>query len=94
MSSVATASVTTTPSTVEVLERLLQVHRNADEQRLCEMDEARDESVKWKAEGDMYGWNFHEGKASGMTQASIIFFRVRREIEKYLKQLRPPTQGT
>ena len=58
----------------------------ADAQRLDEVYEAQTEAEKWKSEGDMYGWNFHQGKAGGMTQASIIFYRgIRRLKESVMK---------
>lgn len=60
--------------------------RTADNERLNGVDEADAEAEKWKAEGDMYGWNFHKGKAGGMTQASIIFYRVFRRLKAALKQ--------
>jgi hypothetical protein len=50
----------------------------ANAERLQETNNAHEEANRWKAEGDMYGWNFHEGRASGTTWASIIFYRVRR----------------
>lgn len=57
----------------------------ADEQRLEGVQDAHTEAEKWKAEGDMYGWNFHQGKAGGMTEASIIFYRVFRRLKVALK---------
>jgi hypothetical protein len=32
----------------------------------------------------MYGWNFHEGRAGGITWGSIIFYRVLRKLEAIL----------
>ncbi len=52
----------------------------ADEERFDGVQKAHDEAEKWKAEGDMYGWNFHQGKGGGMTAASIIFNRVYRRL--------------
>jgi hypothetical protein len=68
----------------EALEKSLAVWKEADEQRLKEHYEVEAEANKWKAEGDMYGWNFHMGRAGGMTQASIIFYRVLKSLEKAL----------
>lgn len=33
--------------------------------------EAEQEADKWKLQGDMYGWNFHKGRANGMTEVDI-----------------------
>ncbi|MDE2106927.1 MAG: hypothetical protein KGL39_57465, partial [Patescibacteria group bacterium] len=67
-----------------VIQQALELCKEADNERLSGQQEAHRESAKWKAEGDMYGWNFHEGKAGGMNEASIIFYRVRRFIEAAL----------
>lgn len=69
---------------VGVIQQALELCKEADNERLSGQEEAHRESAKWKAEGDMYGWNFHEGKAGGMNEASIIFYRVRRFIEAAL----------
>lgn len=57
-----------------------EVFKTSDAERLEGVYKARDEAEKWKSEGDMYGWNFHQGKAGGMTEASIIFYRVYRRL--------------
>lgn len=64
-----------------LLARALETFKLADKERLQAVHDANDEAEKWKSEGDMYGWNFHVGKAGGMTEASIIFYRVRRLLE-------------
>lgn len=71
-----------------ILEIALTAFKSADEQRLLETEQAHAEAARWKAEGDMYGWNFHEGRASGTIAASIIFHRVKRLIESRLAALR------
>ena len=58
--------------------------KQCEEERMLVMQKARDEAEKWKAEGDMYGWNFHQGMSSGMTHASIIFYRVYRLLKEYV----------
>lgn len=73
-----------------ILRGLLKTFNDADLERLKEVYERDEEADRWKSEGDMYGWNFHKGAASGCTSASIIFFRVKREIEKYLGLLSAP----
>lgn len=74
------------PATADTLvSSLLELYKAADEERLRETEEAHQEAAKWKAEGDMYGWNFHEGRAGGTTSASIIFYRIRRWLEAHKK---------
>jgi len=50
--------------------------KQCEEERMLVMQKARDEAEKWKAEGDMYGWNFHQGIASGTIAASFIYGRI------------------
>lgn len=71
-----------------LLGEMLDAFKAADDERLAEVEERHQEAAKWKGEGDMYGWNFHEGVAAGMTTASIIFNRVRRTIEAKAENLR------
>jgi len=63
------------------IKEAFELFRAADNERMDGVYAARDEAEKWKAEGDMYGWNFHQGKACGMTEASIIFYRVYRRLK-------------
>jgi len=73
------------------LDGLLALFNECDKERLEETNTAHDEAAYWKREEeDMYGWNFHEGKSSGVTHASIIFGRVRRRIEEIIKQAGMP----
>lgn len=74
----------------EILRGLLEDFKAIDAERLKETDEAHAEAAKWKAEGDMYGWNFHEGKAGGITIASIMFDRLRRKMEAAIKEAEQP----
>lgn len=60
---------------------LLAVFRAADDERHKETAKAYQEAEKWKSEGDMYGWNFHQGRSGGITWGSIVFFKVQRAIE-------------
>lgn len=71
------------------LQKALEVFKTCDEQRLQETDECRDEAEKWKSEGDMYGWNFHQGRSGGTIGASIIYERVRRMIREALATTTP-----
>lgn len=70
-----------------MLRGLLKLFDDADLERLNEVHERDNEAEKWKSENDMYGWNFHKGAAFGCTSASIIFFRVKREIKNHLDLL-------
>ena len=63
------------------IKEAFDLFRTADDERLDGVYKAQAEAEKWKAEGDMYGWNFHQGKAGGMTEASIIFYRVFRRLK-------------
>ena len=71
----------------EWLNELLAIYKEADAERLQETEAARMEAQKWEMEHDMYGWNFHEGRAAGITWGSIYFNRVRRWIEDKMKAL-------
>lgn len=57
----------------------------ADKERLKETHDSHAEAAKWQAEGDWYGYNFHEGKAAGTVQASLAYERVRRNLRAALK---------
>ena len=75
------------------LETALTKFNEADDERLQETEERYAEAVKWKVEGDMYGWNFHQGVAGGCTTTSIVFHRVKRCIESALAATAPtPTE--
>ena len=50
------------------------------------------ESNKWKSEGDMYGWNFHEGMRAGSTWTQLFYARIRRKLEE-LKKKRSENDG-
>jgi hypothetical protein len=63
-----------------VLTSLKDEFKAANEERLKETHDAHTEANRWKAEGDMYGWNFHEGRAGGTIGASHCFYRVYRKL--------------
>lgn len=69
----------------EAIQEAFDLFKTADDERLNGVHEAHAEAQKWKAEGDMYGWNFHQGKAGGMTEASIIFNRAFRRLKAALE---------
>jgi hypothetical protein len=67
------------------MEAAVEMFKAADAERLDDVYKAQAEANKWKAEGDMYGWNFHQGMSSGMTSASIIFNRVFRRLKSAIE---------
>jgi hypothetical protein len=68
---------------------LVPLFQECFEERYQDMEKAHVEARKWKARGDMYGWNFHEGMAAGMNWADIIYNRLDRTI----KDARAAAQG-
>ena len=46
------------------------------------LNECDKEIMKWKAEGDMYGVNFHQGMRSGANQVNIYYDRIRRKLDE------------
>jgi hypothetical protein len=52
--------------------------KECDRERLEFTNKCRIEASKWEREGDEYGWNFHQGVASGTVQASFIYAKVER----------------
>ena len=74
---IALARSATVPEVV-LVEKLRETWELCDNERLQRMDELRNESEKWKLEGDWFGWNFFQGMASGTIWASIIYDRMRR----------------
>ena len=72
---------------LDFLNQLKALFRTCDNERLNRLEESRDEAEKWKGEGDWFGWNFHQGRAGGMNEASIIFYRMKRLIDEALSAL-------
>lgn len=70
---------------VAVVNDGMKLFKEADEERLKETHAAQAEAERWKADDDMYGWNFHMGMGSGMTHASIFFYRVWRHLKKAIE---------
>ena len=62
------------------LERIKKSLESASEERLQELKKWERESERWRAEGDMYGWNFHQGMTAGANWCDILYRRVDREI--------------
>jgi len=64
----------------QALARIDTTLRAASEERYQEMARWEAEALKWKAEGDMYGWNFFQGMKSGANWCDIIYRRIGREV--------------
>lgn len=52
----------------------------AHAERMKRHDEWAKEAAHWKAEGDMFGWNFFSGMASGGIWIDICFQRLLRNL--------------
>jgi len=61
--------------------KVLQGIASASEERYQFLEECRREAEKWKAEGDMYGWNFHMGMAGGANWTDLFYQRVIRALK-------------
>lgn len=46
---------------------------------LDETYKAREQANKFEAEGDMYGWNFHQGRASGLIESQFVVRNLMRK---------------
>jgi molecular chaperone DnaK (HSP70) len=64
----------------QALQRVLTSLSSAADERFARLGEWRQESERWKADGDMYGWNFFQGMASGANWADILYQRIGREV--------------
>ncbi len=47
------------------------------------LDDCDQEAEKWKSEGDMYGWNFHEGMRSGWIGNDIALSKLKDLAHEY-----------
>lgn len=81
------ASTTDAARLADVLSEIQKRLRDADDERLAETVEARDDAEKWKSQGDMYGWNFHQGRSAGTIGASFGYNRVERWVKEQLAAL-------
>ena len=70
------------PTAVMTEKELEDLWKQCEDERMNVLEDTRNEAEKWKAEGDMYGWNFHMGIASGTIEASFIYGRVFKEMKK------------
>lgn len=73
-------------TTLETLQNILELFKNADDERFKETVKAREEAEKWLAEGDRHGWNFFQGMAGGITWGSLYFGIVRRKLEEEINK--------
>ncbi len=62
------------------MSNLQRLWDQCEQDRLNKTHEFRDEAERWKKEGDMYGWNFHQGKSSGTVEASFIYNRMEKAL--------------
>ena len=60
---------------------------DASEERYRFLKERESEAERWKAEGDMYGWNFHQGMAGGANWCDIFYRRIGRALDEEKKKL-------
>jgi len=65
--------------------KMKEQFKAADDERLELTYSARDEGEKWRNEGDMYGWNFHQGRSAGTIEASFCFDKVRRLFHSFVR---------
>lgn len=68
------------------LKPLVVALKEASEERYRNLREWDAEAEKWKAEGDFYGVNFHQGMAAGANYCDLLYQRVIRAIEALLKE--------
>ena len=61
--------------------------KQCESDRLDKTHQSHDEAKRWEAEGDFYGWNFHQGVASGTVEASFIYGRIQRKLEPALNDM-------
>ena len=71
----------------KILDRVEKSLNAASEERYRELKDWEAEARKWQAEGDMYGWNFHQGMAAGANWCDILYRRIGREVETIRKEI-------
>lgn len=70
-----------------LLQKAIELFKAADEERYQTLRESQQEAEKWKREDDMYGWNFHMGKAAGCNENSFVYRRVLNYLQEQQKLL-------
>ena len=78
----------------DAMTRIKDALKVADESRYQELGACDKEAAKWKAEDDMYGWNFHMGRHSGMNEIMHCYYRVLREVEAIEKESSATSDST
>jgi hypothetical protein len=66
-------------------EKLYQGIESASEERYLFLEECHREAEKWRSEGDMYGWNFHQGMVAGANWSDLFYQRVIRALKTEVK---------
>ena len=75
----------------EALGRLADLfHDLSENKRIAEMDEWSNTARRWRAEGDMYGWNFYEGMRAGGNATDILYQRLWNALQETRVALRAP----
>lgn len=64
-------------------EKIDALWKQCESERMMVMKRARDEAKRSESEEDMYGWNFHQGVASGTIEASFIYGRVFKALKEF-----------
>jgi len=84
----------------DILDRLARLLDACSEERYQELKSWEAQARRWESEGDMYGWNFHQGMAAGANWCDIIYRQLGREIETIRKEAKailtpqPPAEET
>ena|SRR5579864_1395974 len=73
-------------TTDEVLVHALAECEKSEKEYMEYLDQCEKEARKWKNEGDMYGWNFHQGLRGGAVWSNLIFYRIRRTLLEMREQ--------
>ena len=64
-------------------EKIDALWKECEAERIKMTERSRQEADRWKNEDDMYGWNFHQGLASGTIEASFIYGRIFRALKEF-----------
>ena len=64
-------------------------HEISEVERLAAMSRWEREAERFKASGDMYGWNFTKGMVSGANETDIMFQRLGRALRSALSRTAP-----
>jgi len=70
----------------KIIATFVAAFEKASEERYSFNEERQAEARKWKDQNDMYGWNFHQGMASGATWVDLIYAKAFRELKEALEK--------